>query len=80
MRNLILGVFADTQPFKILKETFFSREQRYKRMQSSVFVINGAKSLYGFDDITLCPDWHRGEDGDPGEIWLRRHTLYLGTL
>ena len=49
-------------------------------MQSSVFVINGAKSLYGFDDITLCPDWHRGEDGDPGEIWLRRHTLYLGTL
>ena len=46
-------------------------------MQSSVFVINGAKSLYGFDDITLCPDWHRGEDEGPGEIWLRRHTLYI---
>ena len=37
-------------------------------MQASVFVINGTKSLYGFDDITLCPDGLYSEDGALGNL------------
>ena len=45
MRNLILGVFADTQPFKILKETFF-HEGNVRKECSPVFLLLMEQSLY----------------------------------
>ena len=46
MRNLILGVFADTQPFKILKETFFTRRASVIKECSPVFLLLMEQSLY----------------------------------